>query len=298
MPNLSVRRLAAWIALLAGLMQTASAAEILIFDEKSQPESLTITKDGTLIVGSASSPFVYKVRPGSTTAEKFVDASAEGAGTFFFGMLADGATNTVWTCQLTPVGDTMPAKRHTALRGFDLSTGAQKLRWNLPGENSTCNDFSIGPDKALYITDTANGKIYKLPGGASSAELFLEDRALDGIDGITFLGGTLYVNNVRSNKLYRIPVDAASKAGLPVEIALDQPVKGPDGMRAAHGKLLVAENGSGKISVITVNGDKGSVTVIEEGLKTPTAVEPAGEIIWIAERGAGKAVSIPMPTPK
>ena len=39
-------------------------------------------------------------------------------------MLADAATNTLWTCQLTPVGDTRPVKRHTALRGFDLATGA------------------------------------------------------------------------------------------------------------------------------------------------------------------------------
>jgi sugar lactone lactonase YvrE len=295
MPNLSARRLAACAALLTRLAQAASAAEILIVDAKSQPESLTVAPGGILFVGSASSPFVYKVRPGSTTAEKFVDASAEGDGTFFFGMLADAATNTLWTCQLTPTPGATPVKRHTALRGFDLSTGAQKLRWNLPGENSTCNDFSIGRDKALYITDTANGKIYKLPGGASTAELFLEDRALDGVDGITFLGGTLYVNNVRSNKLYRIPVDAAGKGGQPVEISLDQPVKGPDGMRAAHGKLLLAENGSGIISVITVNGDKASVTVIKDGFKTPTGVEPAGDTIWVAERGAGKAVSIPMP---
>ena len=170
-------------------------------------------------------------------------------------------------------------QRHTALRGFDLATGTQKLRWNLPGDNSTCNDFSIGPDKALYITDTANGKVYKLAAGASNAELFLEDTAsLRGIDGITFLDGTLYVNNVFTNKLYRIPV------------------KGPDGMCAANGKLLPAQNGSGDFSVITVNGDKASVTVIKEGLRTPTAVEPAGDEIWIAERGAGKAVSIPMPS--
>jgi sugar lactone lactonase YvrE len=295
MPNLSALRLAAWAALVAGLAQTASAAEILIADAKSQPESLTVAPDGTLIVGSASTPFVYKVRPGSTTAEKFVDASAEGAGTFFFGMLADAATNTLWTCQLTPVPDTKPVKRRTALRGFDLSTGAQKLRWNLPGDNSICNDFSVGPDKALYISDTANSKIYKLPAGAAAAELFLEDRALYGIDGVTFLDGTLYVNNVFSNNLYRIPVDASGKAGQPVDIWMDQPVKGPDGMRAANGKLLLAENGSGKISVITVNGDKASVTVIKDGLKTPTAVEPAGDTIWVAERGTGKAVSIPMP---
>ena len=295
MPNLRARRLAVCIALSVGLAQAASGAEILIVDAKSQPESLTVAPGGVLFVGSASTPFVYKVRPGSTTAETFVDASAEGAGTFFFGMLADPATETLWACQLTPIPGTTPVKRHTALRGFDLSTGAQKLRWNLPGDNSTCNDFSIGPDKALYITDTSNSKIYKLPAGATTAELFLEDRALYGIDGITFLEGTLYVNNVFSNNLYRIPVDASGKAGQPVDIWMDQPVKGPDGMRAVNGKLLLAENGSGKISVITVNGDKASVTVIKEGLKTPTAVEPAGDIIWIAERGAGKAVSIPMP---
>jgi hypothetical protein len=75
---------------------------------------LTAAPDGTLIVGSASTPFVYKVRPGSTAAEKFIDASAEPAGTFFLGMLADGATNTLWTCQLTPVAGATPARRHSA----------------------------------------------------------------------------------------------------------------------------------------------------------------------------------------
>jgi sugar lactone lactonase YvrE len=291
----NARRLAACVALVIGFAQAASAAEILIGDAKSQPESLTVASGGVLIVGSASTPFVYKVRAGASTAERFIDASAEGPGTFFFGMLADRSSNTLWTCQLTPVPDTTPARRHTALRSFDLSTGAPKIRWNLPGDNSTCNDFAIGPDKALYITDTANGRIYRLPAGGSTAELYLEHQTLMGVDGITFLDGTLYVNNVVFNKLYRIPVDVAGKPGRPVDIWMDQPVKGPDGMRAANGKLYVAENGSGKISAITVNGDKASVTVVKEGLKTPTGVEPAGDTLWIAERGAGQAVSIPMP---
>jgi sugar lactone lactonase YvrE len=295
MPISNPRWLAVCVALVVGCAHAASAADILIVDAKSSPESLTVAPGGVLIVGSASTPFVYKVRAGATTAEKFIDASAEGPGTFFFGMLADASTNTLWTCQLTPVPGTTPAQRHTALRGFNLDTGAPTIRWNLPGDNNTCNDFAIGPDKALYISDTANSKIYKLPAGASTAELFLEHRALYGIDGITFLNGTLYVNNVFSNNLYRIPVDAAGKAGQPVDIWMDQPIKGPDGMRAANGKLIVAENGSGKISVITVTGDKATVTVIKEGLNTPTAVEPAGDTLWIAERGAGKVVSIPMP---
>jgi hypothetical protein len=277
-----------------GFAQATWAADILIGDAKSQPESLTVAPGDVLIVGSASSPLVYKARAGSSTAEKFIDASSEGPGTFFFGMLADASSNTLWTCQLSPVPDATPARRHTALRGFDLSTGAAKTRWNLPGENSTCNDMSIGPDKALYLTDTANGRVYKLPVGASSAELFLEHQALIGVDGITFLKGTLYVNNVMTNKLYRIPVDAG-KAQPPVEISLDQPLSKPDGMRAADGKIIVAENGAGRISAIAIHGDTGSVTVIKDGFRTPTGVEPAGDVLWIAERGAGKAVSIPMP---
>ena len=214
---------------------------------------------------------------------------------FSSGMLADAANNTLWTCELTPVQGATPARKHTALRGFDLTTGAAKLRWNLPGDDSTCNDFSIGPDKALYITDTANGRIFRLAPGAQTAELYLEHRTLMGVDGITFLDGTLYVNNVIFNKLYRIPVDAAGKPGTPVDIWMDQPVRGPDGMRAANGKLYVAENGSGTIAAMTVSGDKASVTVLKDGLKTPTGIEPAGDTLWFTERGAGKAESIPMP---
>lgn len=291
---LNARR-AACIVLTLGFASAAFGAEILIGDAKSQPESLTVAPGGVLIVGSASTPFVYKVRSGSSTGEKFVDASAEGPGTFFFGMLADASTNTLWTCQLTPVPNTAPVQRHTALRGFDLSTGAQKIRWNLPGDNSTCNDFSIGPDKALYITDTANAKIYKLAPGASTAELFLEHPSLKGIDGITFLNDTLYVNNVMTNHIYRVPVDGSGKPGEPVDISLDQPVQGPDGMRAANGKLFVAENRTGKISVISVNGDKATVSVIKDGLQTPTGVEPAGGTLWITERKTGKIYSLPLP---
>lgn len=295
MSRLNVAGLAVSVVLVMSFVQASSAADILIGDAKSQPESLTVAPGGVLIVGSASSPFVYKVRPGSMVAEKFIDVATEGPGTFFFGMLADASTNTLWTCQLTPVPGTTPVRRHTALRSFDLSTGAPKLRWDLPGDDNMCNDFTIGPDKALYITDTVNGRIFRLPAGASTAELYLEHRRLMGVDGITFLDGTLYVNNVIFNKLYRIPMDASGKPGSPVDIWMDQPVEGPDGMRAANGKLFVAENGSGKISSITIHGDKASVTVLKDGLKTPTGIEPAGDTLWFTERAIGKAESIPMP---
>jgi hypothetical protein len=286
-------KVAACVAALAGFSRAATAAEILIVDEKSQPESLAYAPDGTLYVGSASTPFVYKIAPGTTTPVKFIDASADGPGTFFFGQLVDGGT--LWSCVLTPVPGVTPVQRHTALIGTDIKTGARKLRWNLPGENSTCNDMAVGPDKALYISDTANAKIFRLAPGAQSAELWLEHRSLTGIDGLTFLNGVLYINSVFFNNLYRIPVDASGKPGVPVEIWMDAPVKGPDGMRAMGNILLHAENGAGKIDSLTITGDTAHVTVLKDGLKQPTAVEPAGNVLWIAERASGKAVSIPAP---
>jgi hypothetical protein len=134
----------------------------------------------------------------------------------------------------------------------------------------------LGRIRLFNITDTIPGRIFRLPAGASTAELYLDHPTLRGVDGITFLNGTLYVNNVIFNKLYRIPVDGNGKPGAPIDIWTDQPIQGPDGMRAANGKLLLAENANGKISALTINGDKANVTVLKDRLNTPTGVEPAG----------------------
>ncbi|HET7083210.1 MAG TPA: hypothetical protein VFI23_00450 [Rhizomicrobium sp.] len=282
------------LAALLAVSVPAMATEILIKDEKSQPESLAAAPDGTLIVGSASTPYVYKIRPGSTTPEVFIDASAEGPGTFFLGQMVDGGT--VWSCVLTPVANTSPAQRHSSLIGTDLRTGARKLRWTLPGDNTVCNDMAVGPDKALYISDTGNAKIFRLAPGAQSAELWLENRLVTGIDGLTFFDGTLYYNSVFFNNLYRVPVDASGKAGTPVQIWMDAPVKGIDGLRVANGKLVQAENGSGKVHMLTLmDGDRAHVTVLKDGLNQPTAMEAGRGELWIANRGAGQILSVPLP---
>jgi len=274
------------------LLVTAAMAANVSVPAKSQPESITVAPNGDLILGSASSPKIYRAKKGSDKADVFVDVTADGP-VSFLGVLSDAPTNTLWACEIytTPPG----TSRHSSLRGFDLKSGAPKFRWDLPGEQNLCNDFVIGPDKALYISDTLGAKIWRLTPGASAAELFSDDRTLLGIDGITFIGDVLYENNVIFNKLYRVPVDASGKAGKPVDIWTDKPIKGPDGMRAANGKLFLTENGAGKIDVVTVNGETANVTVLQESLATPTAIEPFGDTLWYGERMADVAHSMPLP---
>ncbi|MES2254496.1 MAG: hypothetical protein V4559_05560 [Pseudomonadota bacterium] len=278
---------------LSVLMASSAMAATVNVPAKSQPESITMAPNGDLILGSASSPKIHRAKKGAAAAEVFIDISTEDANATFLGVLADGASSTLWACQLANTPGN--SNRRSSLRGFDLDTGAAKFRWALPGETNLCNDFTVGPDKALYIADTSSSKIWRLKPGAAEAELLIEDRALYGVDGITFIGDTLYVNNVFSNNLYRVPMDASGKAAKPVDIWMDKPVKGPDGMRAANGKLFMTENGAGKVDMITVNGDTATVTVLQEGLGTPTAVEPAGNTLWMGERSADRAVSIALP---
>ncbi len=65
-----------------GFAQATFAAEILIADAKSQPESLTMAPGGVLIVGSASSPFVYKSAPGSSTPRSLSTPAQKARGRF------------------------------------------------------------------------------------------------------------------------------------------------------------------------------------------------------------------------
>jgi hypothetical protein len=246
-----IRKFACATSLCALIAPAANAITVSV-PEKSQPESITVAPNGDLILGSAGSTKIYRAKKGSDKAEVFIDVSAEGGGTFL-GVLADAPTGTLWACQIytSPAG----SPPRSALRGFDLKTGAAKFRWELPGEKNLCNDFVIGPDKALYISDTIGAKIWRLKHGAAVPEMFSDDRTLYGIDGITFIGDSLYENNVIFNKLYRVPMDAGGNAGKPVDIWMDKPIKGPDGMRAANGKLFLTENGAGKVDMVTVNGD-------------------------------------------
>src|ERR1700744_2308033 len=284
-------------ALLGALLLSSSAAlaDLIVttVDNNAGPESITAAPDGGLILGSANKPFIYRSAKGATEAKKFIDASADGPVTFL-GVLADAATDTLWACELKPSAD--GKGRATSLLGYNLKTGASKSRWALPGATNVCNDMSVGPDKALYISDTSNGRIYRMKPGSTEGELVLEDKTnLTGIDGLTFLNGVLYVNNVQAGTIFRIPMDSSGKAGAAVPIKLDATLKGPDGMRAAGNVLFVAENRNQRASTITITGDTGHVTMIRGGLSLPTAIEPAGNILWVGDRNRDNATAIPMP---
>jgi sugar lactone lactonase YvrE len=290
----TLKALTAATAILATAPLAAAPADVVPTDPKAGPESLAAGPDGTLYLGSISSLVVSRARPGETIAKPFIDLSAD-KGAFLLGVLADGPTNTLWVCEMMSMDRGSPLlKGKGVLRSFDLNSGAHKLNLPLPEATNICNDFVVGPDKALYVTDTSNGKVLRLKPGARSFETVIQNAALYGIDGITFLNGQMYVNTVWSNALFRIPLDASGKAGNPVQILTDRLLKSPDGMRAANGRMYVAENAGGQVDEIRINGDKATIIPLKTGLNAPTAVEVHGDTLWVGDRGAVKAVAVPL----
>lgn len=283
------------VALLAFAAPALAQQTIAPSDPRGNPESLSVGPDGTVYLGSATAPVVYRAKKGAATAELFIDLRPGGSA-FTLGILADPAASTLWVCEVLTMDRSAPILRPTTvLRSFDLATGAAKGRYPLAGANNLCNDMTIAPDRSLYVADTINSQILRLAPGSDKLETVLQSASLFGVDGIAFLNGVLYVNTIWSNGLWRVPIDAAGKAGPPVYIYPSEPLAAPDGMRAAGNRLIVGNGANGKVQALAIEGDRATVTTLASGLAAPTGVAPLGDVVWVAERSGNKATSVPLP---
>jgi len=272
-------------AALACMCTGAMAQTITMPDPNTFPENVTALADGTVVIGAMLQPYIYRARPGQTTAERWIDLSSVGSSSW--GVWDDARTSTLWVCTVAfplPARITPPInQRVSSLRAFDSSTGAPRGAWPLPGATNACNDVTTAADGTVYLSDLPNGQILRLRPGAAALDVWLKTPELAAVDGIAFVGPTLYANNVQTNKLYRIPVNADGSGGAPVEIKTSMPLDGPDGMRAQDGKLYIAENRANRVTELTFNGDTATVRVLATGYGTATGVQPAGDVIWVQE---------------
>lgn len=289
-----MKKIAAAIIAL-GLVSTGAFAQTHVSpaEPESRPESMAVGPDGTLYIGSQKDARIYRARPGQATAEQFIDMRPSA---FVLGVLVDAPANTLWACEMVSMDRSTPMlKGKGILRGFDLKSGAAKVNIPLPEETNICNDFVVGPDKALYVADTSNGKVLRLRPGATSFELVSHNSALYGADGLAFLNGELYINTVWAGGLYRIPNATSAKAGAPVQIHTPRVLKGPDGMRVQNGVMYLAEAGNGIVSSVAIKGDVATLTTIREGMDGPCALEPAGKTLWVVERPSHRVTAVPIP---
>ena len=183
----------------ASVAQAQKRTEITTSDSAVAPENLTSSKDGTVYFGSTARGTIYRSAPGAGRAEPWILASATGL-TNVLGVLADDKTNTLWVCQNATGGrGGAPLVGQTALRTFDLRSGAAKGTYPFPPNPGICNDIAISSDGSAYVSESFRGRIHRLRPCATELEVWVTDQQLDVIDGLAFLAdGALYANNFTS----------------------------------------------------------------------------------------------------
>ena len=257
-------------------------SEITLPGTRIFPESITSTADGTLIIGSLGHGNVSRIAPGTAMVEEWIKPGTGGLNQIL-GVYADEKGKTLWVCS----NNVANKGEATAAMAFDLKTGTPKGTFVLPGDGTLCNDIAVAADGTSYFTDTRQGSVLMLKPGAKTLDIAAKDPLLAGADGLAFGEKTiLYVNSVTAGKILRLDLGPDGKAKGVVELKLSRPIERPDGMRAiGKNRLLLAEN-SGKMSIVTFEGDglqNAVVTTIKEGLEMTPAVTATRGMAWIVE---------------
>jgi streptogramin lyase len=267
--------------------------EITINDTGVMAENLTSSEDGTVYFGSTAKGTIYRAAPGAAKAEPWIQASAAGLSNVL-GLLADDQTNTLWVCQNNTGGrGGAPVVGQTALRSFDLKSGAAKGTYPFPSNGGVCNDMAIAADGAVYATESFGNRIHRLRPGAAALDVWVTDDKLAAVDGIALLAdGAVYVNSFFSGQIFRIPVNADGSAGALVPIETSMPLTRPDGLRSVGPQTLIQAEGQGRVAELTIKGNGAEVRVLREGLTGATGVTIVGDTAFVLIERA-RAVAVP-----
>jgi hypothetical protein len=258
-------------------------ADVLIADQRVFPESLSADSAGTLYIGSVKGNVYRSI--GGAPAEPWIRLSTENPAPSILGVLVDERSNTLWLCSV-PSFTGPRGQGISELRAFDLNTGAAKGRYPFPDPKpGACNDIAVDASGTAFVTDTPNGRILTLAPGASELQLFAADASMKGIDGLAFAeDGTLYINNVQTHEMARIDRGPDGRFAGVTKLNVSMQLNGPDGLRPLGGnRFIQAEGPAGRVSEVTINGDRADVRVLREGLESSAGAAPAGSVAYATE---------------
>jgi sugar lactone lactonase YvrE len=258
--------------------------DIRIMDTQVFPESITSTQDGTVFVGSVKG-IVYRAAPCAAEAHAWITHSEANGILTILGVLADESSNTLWLCSVPNFFGPERSQGLSSLKAFDLQTATLKASYDFPAPASVCNDLTIAVDGAAYVADTSNGRILRLEPGATALAVWGADPTLVGIDGLAFSSdGTLYVNNVRTNQLIRVAINADGSMGTLTPQQLSHELGGPDGMRLIDGnRFIQAEGTAGRLGIVSVENDSANLTVLRDDLESSPGATVVGNTAYVIE---------------
>jgi sugar lactone lactonase YvrE len=234
------------------------------------PENIGFDEDGDLYVGITGGS--VRRLPAAKTDETDLNVDATTEVATYPGGVA-GVVVSDGTLYTAVNGDT-GGVYEIDLQGDTDSTALATL---LPDGNGFVNDLYRDGDR-LLVTESFGGTVYEVPLDGGDPSVWVRDPLLDtdsfGANGITRIGGCVYVNVTRAGevgRIVRIPVDDDGSAGTAETFVEGEELFGADGLTARRRQLYVAVNGQNRIARVTPSGRV--QTVVEgEPLAFPSEV--------------------------
>jgi len=207
-------------------------------------------------------------------------------------VFADERVNMLWACSndLSALGGPSGSgDSRSALKGFDLRTGAAKRSVPLPGAHAFCNDIAVDARGAIYVTDSAGPNVLRLPAGASTFEVFAASPQFSppeggiGLDGIAFgHDGNLYVTTYTAGGLFRVDVKEGRAEGV-TKLHGSSPLTRPDALRSLGENSFLLVEASGTLDRVSISGDAFAAAPIRGGFREPTSVTQVKSTAWVSE---------------
>jgi len=251
---------------LVGVPLAGGAPQTIALPANYFPEGVTVSLANRMYVGSVATGAIYTVDPGGLEAREFLPAGTLDKPSVL-GMAVSTDVKVLWACNTVtspPAGELPSAD----LVGIDTSTRQIVATHQLPASTvgSFCNDVVVAPNGNLWVTESFGGRLFRIPAAEaltnSAATLWLQAPQLAGpngpaagafgVNGLTLLGGRLFVVNSSQGALFNI--DPGLAAPVPDDLqrvavqegGAEVLLSNPDGITAqGESGILVVENGLG-----------------------------------------------------
>ncbi|MFF0160405.1 hypothetical protein ACFYRY_23175 [Streptomyces sp. NPDC005263] len=139
------------------------------------------------------------------------------------------------------------------------------------------NGLALDPRaKQLYVTDSVQGVVYRLPARGGKATVWAKGKQLEpttfaGANGLKLHNGFIWATNLDRGTVLRIPVTASGTAGK-IQVRATGMPSIDDFAFTGHGDTLLAARDDNQVDLVRPNGTHSAVLTPADGLQTPTSV--------------------------
>jgi sugar lactone lactonase YvrE len=266
---------------------------LLEFDEEGTAEGVAVAQDGDVFIGRNDQAEIWRVPKGDFD-DAYLLADLPGGiplgmdtdrtGNLYVAVVAhlDPDFHGLWKVQ--PDGT---AERVAALPAFFVG---------LP------NDVAIDPRGNVYVSDSFDGKIWRLtPGGEWS--VWVQDDLLRaffgeiefGVNGLVYHRWALYAAITLNGRVIKVQIQPDGTAGTPAVFVEDPALIGIDGIEPdPQGNFYVANNFASTIQLIRAR-DVGIETIAGEGLSAPASLVFADSHRVLLVANLSTSAGVPQP---